>query len=225
MDSNREEFPASSFSSTLCFLLLIPIEGLSSGKVAVLAARSEEECGRCYWGKKPIPAQPPGSVTILLGQETHPGVCVRGGGPPLVEVWYPHVAIVLSPTSRRSASKTPPAGDLDRKVDRGRYRRANIMPGKHGFLRLRFAINSLLSSRSSCDLEEFTRGRVIGQDGSQVLLNSGWSSSFPSFTLPIFENSVEDKTCTILGLFIYVTYLSCQSVTVLRWDGHPCKLV
>ena len=180
--------------------------------------------------------------SLLLGQETDLSAATRlcyhsigarnpswsvceGGGPPLVQVWYPHVAIVLSPTSRRSASKTPPAGDLDRKVDRGRYRRANIMPGKHGFLRLRFAINSLLSSRSSCDLEEFTRGRVIGQDGSQVLLNSGWSSSFPSFTLPIFENSVEDKTCTILGLFIYVTYLSCQSVTIPHWDGHPCKLV
>ena len=70
----------------------------------------------------------------------------------------PHVAI-LSPTSPSSASKTPPAGDLDRKVDRGRYRRANIMPGKHGFLRLRFAINSLLSrGPRTWDLEEFTTG-------------------------------------------------------------------
>ena len=94
------------------------------------------------------PQPNPGSVTILLGQE-HPSwsVCEGGVAPPLlVVVWYPHV-VILSPTSLHSASKTPPAGDLDSKVDRGRYRRANIaQPGKHGFLRLRFAINSLYRS-------------------------------------------------------------------------------
>ena len=126
------------------FLLLIPIEGLSSGKVAVLAAARRSAVAPIGARNRSL-GTAPGSVTILLGQEPHPGVCVRVVAPLVLVVWYPYV-VILSPTSRRSASKTPPAADLDRRVDTGRYRCANIKPGKHGFLRLHFAINSLYRS-------------------------------------------------------------------------------
>ena len=129
------------------FLLLIPIEELGSGKVAVLVRPTE--CGWCYWGKKTIQ----GSNSALRARLCYHSIGARNPSWSASETPPPCCHPIH--TSPDPASKTTPAGDLDR----GRYRCANIMPGKHGFLRLRFAINSLLSrGPRTWDLEEFTTG-------------------------------------------------------------------